>query len=272
MNVLVMAGTSDARKIIKCLSREGVNVLATATTKHGTDLALSSGANRTLEGRFNCEQLVRIIEVNNIQYLIDATHPFASLATQNAVLASDKTGTEYLRFERPPTELPESQLLHKCSSFEEAITKILEIRKEKKENPLDKKRVQRRILHLAGVNTLHYLTERIDPALIVARVLPSVYSVEKCLKMGILHGNIVAMEGIFSKEFNAILMKEYKIDLVLTKESGDSGGVMSKIEAALDLEIPVVIVMRPQIEELNGKRVYDDLNLLCVDVLSWLIN
>jgi precorrin-6A/cobalt-precorrin-6A reductase len=63
-------------------------------------------------------------------------------------------------------------------------------------------------------------------------------------------------------------MKEYQIDLVLTKESGDSGGFMSKIDAALDLEIPVVIVMRPQVKELNGRRVFTDVKALCEDVLS----
>ena len=89
MNVLVMAGTSDARKIIKSLSKGNVSVLATATTSHGTDLAQSSGASKVLEGYFNSDQLVRVIEENSIQILIDATHPFASLATQNAIIASE---------------------------------------------------------------------------------------------------------------------------------------------------------------------------------------
>jgi len=267
MKVLVMAGTSDAREIIKCLSRLGVSVLATATTRHGTDLALNSGADKILEGRFDMGQLVRIMKENNVQYLIDATHPFASLATKHAIDASENSEVDYIRFERPPSKIPDSQLLYKCSSFEEAIHKILDIKKGTKEGSLENQ-VQGKILHLAGVNTLHYLTEMISPHQIVARILPLVYSLEKCLKMGIPHGNIVAMEGVFSKEFNKILMKEYQIDLVLTKESGDSGGFMSKIDAALDLEIPVVIVMRPQVKELNGRRVFTDVKALCEDVLS----
>jgi precorrin-6A/cobalt-precorrin-6A reductase len=40
MNMMVMAGTSDAKKIIRELSnRKDVNILATATTSHGADLA-----------------------------------------------------------------------------------------------------------------------------------------------------------------------------------------------------------------------------------------
>ncbi len=63
-------------------------------------------------------------------------------------------------------------------------------------------------------------------------------------------------------------MEEYQIEIVLTKESGDSGGVTSKIQAALDLNIPVVIVMRPEIKELQGKKVFDDVNCVCDEILS----
>lgn len=256
-----MAGTSDAGKIIQGLSsREGVNIMATATTYHGTELALSSGADKVLEGRFDSDELARIIKENHIDILIDATHPFASEATRNAIRASDTSGMDYMRFERPLTELPDSKLLYKCSSFEMAVQQIIQIL-----NQSDNK--TGRILHLAGVNTLHHLTERISREMIVARVLPSVYSVKKCLELGIPHSNIVAMEGTFSTEFNSILMEEYRIDVVLTKESGQSGGTSSKIQAAIDQDIPLVLVMRPEVAELYGKRVFNDVKSICDEVL-----
>ncbi len=256
-----MAGTSDARKIIHDLSRESVNILATATTHHGAELALSSGANEVLEGRFAWEELAEIIKENNIELLIDATHPFASEATINAIRASNSLGIKYIRFERPSTELPDSKFIYKCASFEKAVQKILQIQKQIENKP-------GRIFHLAGVNTLHHLTNKIPNEIIVARVLPSVYSLKKCLELGISSSNIVAMEGTFSSEFNRILMKEFEIGIVLTKESGSSGGTQSKIQAALDLNIPLVIVMRSEIAELQGKQVFSDFKSLCNEVLS----
>lgn len=259
-----MAGTSDAREIIKFFSSiEDITVLATATTRHGTDLGQSSGADKVLEGRFNSDELVKIIKENNIQLLVDVTHPFASLATQNAIIAAETSGVQYMRFERPPTELPDNELLHKCSSFESAVREILKILNQTEDH-------QGQIFHLAGVNTLHYLTSKIDPKMIVARVLPSVYSVKKCLELGISHNNIIAMEGTFSPELNRVLMKEFDIGIVLTKESGQSGGTKSKIQSALDSNIPIVIVMRPELVELQGKPVFDDAKSLCDAVLSLL--
>jgi precorrin-6A/cobalt-precorrin-6A reductase len=261
MNIMVMAGTSDARKIIHDLQVDGFNILATATTSHGADLALSSGANEVLEGRFDGEKLTEIIKENNIELLIDATHPFATEATRNAIRASDTSGKDYIRFERPSTNLPDSKFVYKCCSFKEAVQQIIQIQKQNTKKP-------GRVFHLAGVNTLHHLTERIPKEMIVARVLPSVYSVKKCFELGIPYSNIVAMEGTFSTEFNGILMKEFEIGIVLTKESGSSGGTQSKIQAALDLNIPLVIVMRPEIVELQGKLVFNDFKLLRDEVLS----
>ncbi len=106
-----------------------------------------------------------------------------------------------------------NDLIHSVSSFENAISKVLEIIGND----------NTRIFHLAGVMTLHYLTQVLNPDNIVTRVLPSVYSIEKCLDLGLPSENIIAMQGIFSKEFNRILMQEYNIDIMITKESGDDG-------------------------------------------------
>ena len=274
MNLLVMAGTSDARHIIKDLSTvDDIHVLATATTTHGVELAEKSGADKVLNGRFNAEELMEILMDNDIELLLDATHPFASAATQNAINASDSLGVPYLRFERPCTELPDSDLIHPVYSFEDAVEIIREIMgvtgiSEGNDFSDSENLPGGRILHLAGVNTLHYLTESLSPNLVVARVLPMVYSIEKSLELGIPHRNIVAMEGTFSSRFNGILMEEFQIKVVLTKESGQSGGTMSKIQAALDQEVPVVVVMRPEIEELKAKLVFGEVDLLVDEVIS----
>lgn len=290
MNVLVMAGTSDARMIISDLSKEKeMSVLATATTSHGVELARRYGANKVLEGFFDSEKLIDIIKNNDIKVLIDATHPFAVAATQNAIKASDSVGIGYIRFERPETELPESDLIHQVQSFEDAAALIMEILGQNEISSQNEISIEDnstrnftknytkiftenfskgRVLHLAGVNTLHYITEVISPELIVARVLPTVYSVKKSLELGIPHDNIIAMEGTFSPKFNGILMEEFQIKVVLTKESGQSGGTMAKIQAALDLKVPVVIVMRPEIDELEGKIVFNEVDLLISDVFS----
>lgn len=248
INVMIMAGTKDAANIIKRLSNfENLRILATTTTKYGANIAKSAGADEVISKALKEEEIIETIKNNGIKFLIDATHPFAVSATCNAINASNIAEIKYIRFERPQIELPENTLIHKVFSFEEAALKSLEL-------------TQGNILHLAGVSTLTPIIEKIDSSRVFARILPSLDSIEKCLNSGILQENIIAMQGTFSKNFNKVLMEEYNISLIITKESGETGGTPSKINAALDLGINVVIVVRPEIKELENKVIFDDID------------
>lgn len=258
MNVMVMAGTKDAANIIKKLSSTGkFNILATTTTSYGADIAKSAGADSVISKGLTKDEIIEVIETDEINVLVDATHPFAAAATRNAVEASEIAKIKYIRFERPRELLKENSLIHKVFSFEEAASKALELTKS-----------QDNILHLAGVLTLKHVIEKVDSDRIFARVIPSIDSIQKCLDLGLKQENIIAMQGTFSKNFNKALMKEYNTSLIITKESGETGGTMTKIDASLELGIHIVIVMRPEIEEVKHREVFSDINELYANLLK----
>ncbi|HMK53986.1 MAG TPA: precorrin-6A reductase [Methanobacteriaceae archaeon] len=257
MNILVMAGTSDASRLIKNLknSKKDVYITATTVTDYGAQLAQEAGADRVLPKALPQHELTHILIDLNIDVLVDATHPFAAEATRNAIKAARKTQTKYLRLERPPLNLPDNELIHIVRSFQEAAQ-------------LAQKITDGPILHLAGVSTLFHLINIIDKGRIVARVLPSSYSINKCLELGLSGENIIAMQGTFSIEFNQALMKEYHAGVIITKESGESGGTISKIEAALKLKIPVIVVERPEIHELKKEKVKGSVEELLMELIK----
>lgn len=256
MNVMVMAGTKDAARIIKKLSNTGkFNILATTTTQYGADIAKSAGADEVISKGLTTEELIEIIKANKINVLVDATHPFATNATRNAVESSKAAEIKYIRFERPGEYFNEDDLIHEVPSFEEAALKSKEL-------------TEGRVLHLAGVSTLEPVIEKIGSSRLFARVLPSVDSIQKCIDMGLNPENIIAMQGTFSKEFNKALMEEYNISLIITKESGKTGGILSKISAALELGIDVVLVTRPIVPELENKDIFTDLD----EVINFILN
>lgn len=247
-SVMVMAGTKDAALIIKKLKENGnFKVLATTTTQYGADIAKAAGADVVLSGKLDIDGLKDLIKKSNIEVLIDATHPFAASATRNAIKASETLEINYLRFERPNLKIEDSHLIHKVFSFEDAALKALQL-------------THGRVLHLAGVSTLDTVVKKIDPSKLWVRVLPSVDSVKKCHKLGLKQENIIAMQGTFSKYFNKALMEEFSISTIITKESGEIGGTSSKIEAALDLGLNIIIVMRPKVEEIQNKYIFTDLD------------
>jgi precorrin-6A/cobalt-precorrin-6A reductase len=203
----------------------------------------------------NKDELVETLKEKNINVLVDATHPFASQATINAINASKSVGIKYIRFERPSIDIVEDPLIHKVFSFQEASAKALEL-------------TDSRVLHLAGVSTLKPVIGKIDPSRLFARVLPSLDSIQKCLDLGLKQENIIALQGTFSKKFNKALMKEYNISLIITKESGEIGGTLSKISAALDLGLDIVIVARPEVKEVEYESVFNNIDDLCDSFLK----
>ena len=63
-------------------------------------------------------------------------------------------------------------------------------------------------------------------------------------------------------------MKEYDISLIITKESGEIGGTPSKIEAALELGIEIVLVTRPVVSELKNEEIFTDIDKLYYNLLN----
>jgi precorrin-6A/cobalt-precorrin-6A reductase len=61
-------------------------------------------------------------------------------------------------------------------------------------------------------------------------------------------------------------MEEYRIDVVLTKDSGQIGGTLSKIKAALKLDLEVVVVKPPVIKELQGKKIFNQVEELIDEI------
>lgn len=253
-----MAGTSDAVEIIgKLAEHEDLEVIATTTTRYGGDLALSAGADEIIVGRLGVQEITDLLDVNKIDLLVDATHPFASEASINALKSAHKTETKYVRFERPTIKIPDNDQIFQVSTFPKAALMAIEI---------IKKTDNSRMMHLAGVSTLHHMIKVINPGLIITRVLPRVYSIKKSLEIGIPSENIIAMQGTFSKEFNKALMKEYAVDVVVTKESGEIGGTHSKMAAAIELNIPIIIVQRPKIFELENEMIFTEIDILVKNI------
>jgi len=67
---------------------------------------------------------------------------------------------------------------------------------------------------------------------------------QRALDLGVPRNRICAMQGPFSAAFNQALWQDWKIDCVVTKDSGAAGGYRAKADAARALGIPLLTVRR----------------------------
>jgi precorrin-3B C17-methyltransferase len=79
------------------------------------------------------------------------------------------------------------------------------------------------------------------------RITPEPALVRRAIDLGIPRDHILAMQGPFSEAFNTALWRDQRIDCVVTKDSGEAGGFSAKARAASALEIPLLVIRRPQV-------------------------
>jgi len=232
--IWVLSGTKDGVEIIRLLKKEGFKVFASAATEYGAALSKKAGADYAIAKVLDCKGMADFIKKNKISAVVDATHPFAIEANKNAMKACKSAKVKYLRYERKAAKIPGSSLIWYAKNFKEAGEKAAQLGNV--------------IFYTAGSKNLDKFLKAVKGKKIIARVLPDVKAIQKCLNLGLKPSEVIAGEGPFSEAFNKAMLREYKADVLVTKESGTAGGVEAKVNAALALNIPAVVVERPKIE------------------------
>lgn len=231
--VLVLGGTSDSIKICDLINKRGFcnRYILSVTTEYGKKLA-EGVAKKINLGKMSMEDMEDFIMKNKISFIIDATHPYAAEVSKNAIEAAKNTDTGYIRYERK--SLIEDISYDGCifaDSIEEMCEKV-------------NRGSYNRILIGTGSKNLAKYRENINAAELFPRVLPTSEVILECENMGFNADNIIAMKGPFSKNMNKEMIKHYKIDLMLTKESGVEGGFLEKIDACEEMGIDVIVLKR----------------------------
>lgn len=230
--ILLLGGTIDSREIAQELSKRKINFITSTVSEYGKFLAEEHSKNVVSE-IMDKDRIVSFIKENSIKIIIDATHPFAKNVSENAVKASEECNLKYYRFERPDIYLSKDKGVFFVDDLNEASKKGMEIGIN--------------VLLTIGSRGLKDFKELIKIKTVYARVLPEVNSIKACEDAGVRTGNIIALQGPFSTEFNNLIIKEKKIDLIITKESGKAGGTIEKITSAQESGINIIIIKRPDV-------------------------
>lgn len=233
--ILVLAGTAEGRHLVSLLGQRGWPVIASVTSSYGAEMISSHGSEVTvIEGQLDQGKFTSLIKDKEVKAVVDATHPFAQQISRLAMQTSAGLQIPYLRLDRPSL-LPEHPLVKPVSSLEQMEEYFLPDQK---------------VFSTLGSRHLPQLFAMIKrkQAKLTARVLATREAIQVCEELGLQPDQIMAIKGPFSEEFNKEMFRHSGAELIITKESGKVGGLDTKIEAALELNIPILIWTRPIIE------------------------
>jgi precorrin-6A/cobalt-precorrin-6A reductase len=233
--ILVLSGTEEGKEIVRRLHEEGLSLLTTVATEYGKKMFEQMGLEAVcLQGRLDANGFSRLIRERGIDTLVDATHPYAVEVSQNAMDACKRTNIRYLRFEREEIPIPTHPLIHKVKTMAEAVDKSRTLGK--------------RIFLTTGISSVARFVVLKEEKELYVRILPVPEHIALCLDMGIPPTNIIAMHGPFSEDLNRAMFRQYQINTIVTKDSGEVGGVLEKINAARNEGIDTIVIERPRIE------------------------
>ncbi|MBW8482147.1 cobalt-precorrin-6A reductase [Actinomadura sp. PM05-2] len=216
----MLGGTGEARRLAALLDADpGFDVTSSLAGRVARP-ALPAGQVR-IGGFGGAAGLAEWLRTERIDAVVDATHPFAAVMTDAAVVAAGSVGLPLVVLRRPGwTEGPGDDW-RRVPTLEAAAAALPGERVFLTTGRKD-------LAPFAGDASRWYLIRSVDPP---EPPLPP-------------RAHEVLERGPFTLDEELALMREHRIDTLVTKDSG--GGLTSaKLDAARELGIPVVMVDRP---------------------------
>lgn len=229
--IWIIGGTSEGREIADRI-KDLDNYIITAATDESREF-IQDGNIRV--GRMSYDEMWQFSLENNISLIVDLTHPFAKIVSDNAKKLADQLGIKYIRYSRERVKKRLSSIF--LNSYEEAYEYLKDVKGTV-------------FLTTGSKNIADFEKVRGDNRFIY-RILPATESLDICKKNNILMKDIVAVLGPFSVKYNMAMFEEYGADYVIMKDSGDKGGTLEKIKACESLNIPAIIIGREEEQGLN---------------------
>jgi len=228
-SVLILGGTSEARDLASRLSARPCLRVISSLAGRVKDPALPAGEVR-IGGFGGVGGLADWLTEHDISAVVDATHPFAARISANATEACHRTGVPLLRVVRPPWLPGDGDNWHVASTLADAASML----------PDMGSRVflttgRQGLGVFAPLSQLWFLIRCVDPP---AGPMPP-------------QRQVILARGPYDADAELALMREHRIDVLVTKNSGGEL-TAGKLAAARDLGIPVVMVSRPQLAVAPG--------------------
>ena len=221
-HVLILGGTTEARELAAVLAgRPGVRV---TTSLAGRVARPGAIAGEVRVGGFGgAEGLAEWLRQEHVDTLVDATHPFARAITANAARAAALTGVPSLVLRRPGWRPGPQDRWHLVDSLDEAARSL----------PGLGRRVflttgRMELTAFAHLTDLHFVVRSVEPP---EPPMPP-------------HTEVLLARGPFTVEGESTLLRDHRIDVLVTKDSGGAA-TAAKLTAARELALPVVVVRRP---------------------------
>ncbi|MFJ8134860.1 cobalt-precorrin-6A reductase [Streptomyces sp. NPDC096013] len=226
-HILILGGTTEARELAAELAagRPGTQVTTSLAGRVSRPSVLPGDVR--IGGFGGVDGLAAWLREHQVDAVVDATHPFAETITANAARAGAVTGVPVVVLRRPGWQPGPGDHWHPVGSLAEAADALPGL--------------GRRVLLTTGrlglaafapLAQLHFVVRSVEPP---GPPMPP-------------DAAVLLARGPFTVADEAELLREHRIDVVVTKDSGGAA-TAAKLTAAREAGVPVVVVRRPALPD-----------------------
>ena len=221
--LLILGGTGEALELAeRCAQSMDLRII-TALAGRTHDPVTAAGELR--RGGFGGSRgLARYLRREQVDVVIDATHPFAGQISAHVADACAALALPLLHLVRPPWIAEPQDRWYPVADAQAAAGLLSEL--------------GQRVFYAAGHKDVDYFIN-----------LPSLHFIVRLIEppeppLGLISYELILERGPFRIKDELDLLNRYRIDTIVCKNSGGAGGY-GKLAAARVLRIPVVMIERP---------------------------
>ncbi len=203
--ILLLSGTSEGPPLARALLTAGFEVRATVTRAEARETLFGALLrNVQVEARgFTEESMTAFLAQRQTDLVLDATHPFAVRITRLAHAVCLRLGVPYVRYERPDWEPPAGTPL--VGSFAEAAELLPSLaprtvgqafQPDTSHRQAGKPDLRPRVLLTIGAKQLKHFAALQSGLNLVARILPSVVSIQQALAAGFTPDRLLCLRPL----------------------------------------------------------------------------
>lgn len=244
--ILIFSGTTEGRILAEKLSESHISAVVKVATEYGEYTMTELEGISVETGRMNREEMRAFILQGQFKAVVDATHPFATIVSENIRSSMEGLNIPYFRLKRETADAQGNflkthgeKVSHKVTYFQSAKACAEYLKK-----------TEGNILLTTGSKDLTTYSQDLElKERIYVRILPAKESLALCEEQGIYGKQIIAMQGPFGEAINRGIIQHFHIQHLVTKESGLAGGYPDKIRAAQKEDIAIYVIGNPEAQQ-----------------------
>ena len=223
--VLIFGNTPESRSAAHMLRQRGRQVVLSVTSEYARSL-LPPGTMCHV-GKLDRAGMLQLVHEVVPNRILDATHPYAVAAQENIRLVAEEAGLPCERVHFDNIEDAWRDSVEWVDTHEALIGAIL--------------REKGNMLLGIGRDPLLPIPLNTDMTRLFPRITPTPEAVAACLELGYPRGNIIAMDGPFSRELTMALFDQKNITGVVVRDATDQSYLYEMVVPALERGIHVVM-------------------------------